>query len=132
MKKLTIYTANHESYVKNFVAGIDIIKTEHKKPLCITWQNENHNQVVSHLATLLQQLAAKENPIYKSLPKMMELAKNLSTQNEEEAKRLKYFLKTSRRLNIEGYITFRMSDYRHKLDILGYRVIKKLRLMQEI
>ena len=140
MKRLTIYTKQHEYILREFAreigtASVDWAKWRDNDRLfgvCITWENAMHGSIVEKLAVFLQDIAALENPIYKHSPKLREIAKRLQSTpaHSREVKRLKSFLKNSRTLNIEGYIAFRMSEFRHQLDIMSYRVIKKLRICE--
>ena len=141
MKRLTIYTADHEELLRNFASELDMAtikwgKWQNKNRLfsmCLIWDNDVHNQVVDNISIFLQDVATLENSIYKHSPKLQEMAKSwqLTPAQEHETRRLKAFLKQSRILHIEGYITFRMAEYRTKLDIMSYRAIKKLKLTQK-
>ena len=131
MKRLTMHTGCYEQDLIDFVQGVGFvdIKWQRKKEtfsICLIWENENNNLFISMLAQFLQELIVKESPVYKHSPKLSSVA--LKTTYEEEKKRIKQFLKNSQTLNIEGYITFRMSEFRHKLDIISYKLIKKLDL----
>ena len=136
MKRLTIYTVDFEVALREFADGLEIVNVEWGRwadrkrifGVCISWENAVNAQVVERLTIFLQELAALQNPIYKHLPKMREIAKNLRTTpaHGHEVQRLRNFLKGNRKLNIEGYILFRMSEYRHKLDILSYQVMRKM------
>jgi len=140
MKQLAIHTQNYEKNLRDFAKGLDIATVKWKRygkkssfSMCLTWENINNQQIINQLATFLQKVAALENPIYRHLPKFREMINGLqNTQiHEREVKRLKSFLRNSQTLNLEGYIIFRMSEYRHKLDIISYQAVKKLELMRK-
>jgi len=79
---------------------------------------------------LLAEVAMRENPVYAHAPKMRALARqqaNTSLYLAETA-RLRAFLRDNDALHIEGYVRFRMRAYAEMLDMLSYRLIKKLRL----
>ena len=140
MKRLTIYTQQYENLLRDFAKGLDIFDVKfvrHGKNrlfcMCLTWENETNALAIDRLAAFLQDVAALENPVYRYSIKMREMAKALqeTSAHSVETKRLKAFLRGSRVLNLEGYITFRMSEYRHKLDIMSYRAIKKIELTRK-
>lgn len=136
MKRLTIYTARYETQLKNFAGSTKNVNTLWSKwrdknrlfGLCLTWGKDSNAYVTEQLVLLLQELAATENPVFKNSPKLLQMAKDLqSTESHgREVGRLKSFLRSNRSLNIEGYINFRMNEYRNSLDILSYKAMKKI------
>jgi len=137
MKRLTVHTYCYEKNLREFAKRMDIatVKWKRKKnmfSMCFTWENIDNGQMIEQLAVFLQEIAILENPIYKHSPKLREMAQDLRDTPiyKNEVKRLKLFLKSSQTLNLEGYITFRMGEYRHKLDMISYQAIKKLELMR--
>jgi hypothetical protein len=74
-------------------------------------------------------VAEDENPIYTHSAKMRELARDLRSQPifAQELRLLKEFFSAEKLLNIEGYITFRMTEFHKKLDLMVYTLVKKLK-----
>ena len=140
MKRLTIYTHSHDKLLLKFVKGLNISTVQSSKRrkndyyigVRLAWENEVHEQIIDCLAAFLQDVAVLENPVYRCSPKLREIAKDLqeSPAHSREVQRLKAFLRGSRVLNLEGYIIFRMGEFRHQLDIISYRAVKMLGLMQ--
>ena len=82
---------------------------------------------------LLTDIIVQENPIFQYSPKLQDMAHDLrkTPLYDTGLKGLKRFIKHNRALHLEGYMNFRMSDYREKLDLMSYTLIKKLRLNQK-
>jgi len=83
--------------------------------------------------TLITEIALLENPVYKYSAKLRDMAKDLrgTPIYNEGLIALSHFLKHSRLLHLEGYVAFRMSEYREKLDFMSYSLIKKMKLIQQ-
>jgi len=88
---------------------------------------------VKGLMALVAEITVWENPVYQHSPKLQGMAHDLSKTPlyDAELKCLTRFLKHSQQLHLEGYATFRMADYREKLDMMSYTLIKKLKLNQQ-
>ena len=84
----------------------------------------------SGLMALLTRVAMEENPVYQHSPKLRDMARDLPSPYEPGLKDLTRFLRHSGKLHLEGYVTFRMTEYREKLDMMSYSLIKKLKLIQ--
>jgi len=139
MKTLIISTHKYKHVLDSFATnkGINIIARH-------TYRRENgiytvkctfvHNEAsISNLMSLLTDIAQLENPIYKHSPKLRDMAKDLhkTPMYAATCKALSRFLRHSRTLHLEGYVTFRMADYRDKLDIMSYSLIKKMKLIHK-
>jgi hypothetical protein len=61
---------------------------------------------------------------------MRQLARELrkTTLYKNETDNLRRFLRTNKCIHVEGYVKFRMEKYSEMLDLLSYRLIKKLNL----
>ena len=140
MKRLTIYTQNHEKLLREFAQEFEMAAVKfsrHKKTrnnffgVRFSWEGSANLAVVERLVFFLQDVALLENPIYRHSAKLREMACGLreTPTHSKEVQRLKAFLRGSRVLHLEGYILFRMGEYRHKLDIMSYRAIKKMELV---
>lgn len=82
------------------------------------------------LTALLEEIAVLENPVYRHSAKLKTLALDLCHTDIHalNVRRLTAYLKENRVLQVEGYVTFRMAEYREKLDLMMYSLIKRLRL----
>ena len=141
MKQLTIYTKRYGQLLKDFAAdatnnGLIIRRTDRISGglfsincLC----NRTGPAFARALMMLLTDIALLENPIYQHSPKLREMAGDLcDTPLYAAAQRdFSHFLRYNRTLHLEGYVTFRMAEYREKLDILSYSLIKKMKLIQQ-
>ena len=142
MKQLTICTHKYIQLLEDFAARV-----KDSSPLTIRRCGEiidgrfsvdcliNPTDLIfiQELMALLTDIALRENPVYKHSPKLRLLAEDLRTTALYHSLigGLIRFLKHSRDLHLEGYVAFRMTEYRHKLDILSYSLIKKMKLIQQ-
>ena len=85
---------------------------------------------VEPLAKLLERIVILEHPVYGHSPKLVEIAQSLhhETMHKINVAELTRYLDENDTLHLEGYTAFLMADYRHKLDMLMYCAIKKLKL----
>ncbi|MCL2363065.1 MAG: putative sporulation protein YtxC [Defluviitaleaceae bacterium] len=107
------------------------LHTEHYIPLLREFaQSWGRGAWVADIMRLLAEVAMRENAIYAHAPRMREFAQSLSDapMYRREAAQLKRFLHDNDRLHLEGYVRFRMRAYAEMLDMLSYRLIKKLRI----
>ena len=88
---------------------------------------------LNELVTLLTDIALYENPVFRHSSKLQDMAKDLKDTEVYDSLResLGIYIKQNSNLNLEGYINFRMSKYREKLDMMSYSLIKKMKLIQE-
>jgi len=143
MKQLTLYTCSHKEELQKFAKQASAIahinwarwrENKNKKKrlfaLNISWDRAESDKLTELLMTFLEEVALSANPIYCNSPKLMEMARNLRNTelHNREKQQLKIFLKYNRVLHLEGYATFRMEEYRNKLDMITYGLIKKLNL----
>ena len=86
------------------------------------------------LATLLERIVILSHPVYGHSPKLIDMAANLRQQeiHKTNVTELMDFLKENDRLHLEGYVAFRMAEYRSKLDMMMYCLIKKLKLTDSL
>ena len=84
------------------------------------------------LLPLLEYIAMRENPIYRYSAKLRDFAaEHIRYESRpENTARLCRYLNCSHSLHLEGYITFRMAEYRAKLDAAVFSLIKKLKLTE--
>jgi len=136
MKQLTICTHLYSQLLRNFTTHAQncdwLAKPEpnRKDGLHTVYCQYNNAQAAfaKGLMTLLAEIAVQENPIYQHSPKLQDMAYDLrkTPLYAAELRGLIRFLKHNRTLHLEGYVAFRMADYREKLDMMSYSLIKKL------
>jgi len=141
MKLLTIYTHRYHKLLENFAASwatgvkpsICKVRGQKSGPFSVCIHSTTEPSFVEELMALLIDIALQENPIYRYAPKLRDMAADLErTQLYKNLQRdLNRFLKHSRTLHLEGYIAFRMTEYREKLDMMSYSLIKKMKLTQQ-
>ncbi|MCL2378934.1 MAG: hypothetical protein FWC77_07395 [Defluviitaleaceae bacterium] len=141
MKQLTIHTRRYSQLLKDFAAKaqdngwITAPKTAWKGGEFLVYCRYDHSRTafVKGLMALLADITVQENPIYQHSPKLQCMAHDLHKTPiyDTEFMGLIRFLKHSRALHLEGYATFRMADYREKLDMMSYTLIKKLKLNRQ-
>ena len=80
------------------------------------------------LMDVLTNLAMRENPVYRYSPLLRTLAADLrdTPLHRQEKNRLQQFIRQNNMLNLESYVTFRMGDYAHALNMVGYRLIRQI------
>ena len=138
MKLLTVYTNHYEQALTAFAAEAENAgrlspRSEGRRDglfyLCCAYAARD-SAITDGFAALLEYVAIQENPVYRYSPKLTDLAKDLQRTpvHFEILSNLTQYLKTNKTLHLEGYVTFRMADYREKLDILSYSLIKKMEL----
>ena len=142
MKRLTIYTHSYGQELERFAARVKeceglIIRSmgpqESGQVSVVCHYRRDNSTFLDGLAILLAEVAQQENPLYRHSPKMRDMADDLrGTQIFASIKAaLVGFLKHSTVLYLEGYVAFRMSEYREKLDYMSYSLIKKMKLIQQ-
>ena len=142
MKRLMIYTHEYNKELEYFAArakeceGLIIRNFEQSQNgqvSIVCHYRRDDNAFLDGLAALLAEIAQQENPLYRHSPIMRDMADDLrNTQIFAGIKAaLVGFLKHSTVLYLEGYVAFRMSEYREKLDYMSYSLIKKMKLIQQ-
>jgi len=133
MKQLNICTRNHSNLLKEFAR--DTHKLHNRNGLTsINYRiNIADDFIVDGLLALLINTALQENPIFKHSPKLRDMAGDLrDTQVYVNLKRgLIRFLRANNSLHLDGYVAFRMTEYREKLDMMSYSLIKKMKLIHQ-
>jgi len=84
--------------------------------------------------TLLEQIVISDHPVYGNSPKLAEMAAELRVTeiHQLNTAELAAYLVANNTLHLEGYATFRMADYRHRLDVMMYCIIKKMKLTESL
>jgi len=111
MKRVNLHTEQYKSLLAEFASA---------------W---GRGVWVADVMRLLAEVAMRENAVYAHAPKMRQLARSMDKAPlyRRETARLKRFIRDNERLHLEGYVRFRMRAYAEMLDMLSYRLIKKLR-----
>jgi len=125
---LTLFTSHHKDALLTFAAQFDVLRADSAS---VRIQYADTGAFAEALMIFLENIAVLENPVYRQSPKMQLLAKTLrnTSHHVEGTRALRRYLRRSRRLHVEGYVTFRMSAFATQLDLISYGLVKKLRLM---
>ena len=86
---------------------------------------------IDALALLLERIVILGHPVYKYSPRLADMALELR-RTEAHQTELARFIQENDLIHLEGYAAFRMSDYRNKLDMVMYCIIKKLKLSDSL
>ncbi len=129
MKEITICTANYiqeitDFYycdIQDFVNSEGYLKGEYFLKI-----NEDKFEA-KPLVELMQDIILEKNVIISGRYKLFKIFKALLflNDNEKMCSELTQFIKETKRLNIEGYICFRLSLYERRLCKMLYSVIKR-------
>jgi len=94
------------------------------------WQPPATEAFARSLMHVLHKIALAQNPVYRHSHKLRDMADGiLNTDTHAHAlTQLKTFLKSNNAINLEGYVTFRMENYRAKLYMMLYSIVKKINL----
>jgi len=134
MKRITLHTLHYKHELAEFAE--DITKKEictvqsTKNGTLFIWEISKAAAFVNMLLFLLQNIALQENPIFKHSKKLKNLTEGLQNTDIHniETEKLTEYIKSNKELNLEGYATFRMAEYKGKLDSMLYGIIKKINL----
>ncbi|MCL2361382.1 MAG: hypothetical protein FWC73_06175 [Defluviitaleaceae bacterium] len=133
MKQLTIYTRIYAHLLEEFVH--DTYKIDNRSGLfSLTCRvNLTDGRFIEGIISMLTDIAQQENPIYQHSPKLRDMAGDLhNTQVYANLKKeLIRFIRHNSNLHLEGYVSFRMTEYREKLDMMSYSLIKKMKLLRQ-
>lgn len=135
MKRLKLFTEKYEDEMWNFstnaaMQGIVLIKSKKKsqRGFSVTLMVAKIENFYELLTSQLMDIAENENPVYRHSPKLRGMAKNLrNVLYEQEIQKLSEFLLHSKEINLEGYVMFRMTEFKEKLDMMIYSLVKKLK-----
>jgi len=126
MRTLILCTQGYKQALEEVLAEEDCTPLEHTPLFCVCCPQSAIN--LDALAQLLERIAIAQHPVYGPSPKLTSLALAQQSLHEANVRTLTQYLRTNDRLHLEGYATFRMEGFRHTLDMLMYRIIKKMRL----
>lgn len=150
MKTLTIQTQNFRHELENtlnlrctnasglYYAACTIFSDPDPDPDSDQKQNQSQNQNyekscksnVETLTCLLERIVILKHPVYSYSSKLVNMAHGMghTEMHLTNLAELNHFIEENNLLHLEGYTTFRMADYRHKLDMMMYCAIKKMKL----
>ncbi|MCL2386123.1 MAG: putative sporulation protein YtxC [Defluviitaleaceae bacterium] len=136
MKKIVIFTTKYENELRDFAAkaaASEIIYINDSSKKCERYALRisiaDKDAFSEEFLLALMNIAEKENPVYRYSAKLRKMARELreSPLQGRELHRLKSFFAASKEINIEGYVTFRMGEFREKLDTMIYSLVKKIK-----
>jgi len=142
MKQLTLLTSRYKQLLDSFTShastdgGLTIRKTGNlSNAIFFTncFISPSEPVFIEGLINLLVNIALQENPVYQHSSKLRDMAGDLQgTQLYANLRRgLIRFMKHSPSIHLEGYVAFRMKEYREKLDMMSYSLIKKMKLIRQ-
>ena len=138
MKRFTLCTAKYETVLQEFTAkaaAAEIIYIDNTENIgqSLSFMIARRETFHEMLLKLLMDIAENENPVYKHSENLRKMARDLrsSPTFERELLLLGEFTAATRQLNLEGYVTFRMCEFREKLDLMIYSLVKKIKFCKE-
>jgi len=89
---------------------------------------------IDGITALLERIVILGHPVYGHSHKLADMAFDLCRTgiHQVNVAELTCYLEEYNLLHLEGYAAFRMSDYRNKLDVMMYCLIKKLKLADSL
>ena len=126
MRNLVILTQEYKDTLEEFILQKGILKNGGLYELTCPKNNKNTDS----LTCLLEHIVIQRHPIYGHSPKLADMALDLihTKLHQTNFEALRRYIEENDHLHLEGYATFRMTEYRNQLDIIMYRLIKKLKL----
>ena len=137
---MQIFTEQYENALRDFAAKaaaaeiVHIIKSRNTSHMNVLEIKINrHEAFYEALLAMLLDITEMENPVYRQSNKLRSMAHGLrrTPLAARELQRLREFVAENSSLHIDGYITFRLSEFREKLDILIYSLVKKIKFGQK-
>jgi hypothetical protein len=137
MRLLTVCTEQYEKQLRIFMGNAPVsVRNESRVGLLYSLRcayEPAEFLFADALADFLENLILYENPVYRHSPKMRNAAGELrrTAVHTENREQLRLYLAENKSLHVEGYTAFRMAEYRYRLDMLMYGLIKRLRLTEQ-
>jgi len=131
MKRTIIHTSKYKTELAQFAQSATFCTVKNfQTHTQFIWENSATPIFAHSLMHLLHIISMAENPVYRYSPKLRDLANGLlDTDTYTQAlAELASFLKANKEINLDGYATFRMEEYRAKLDMMLYTIMKKINL----
>jgi hypothetical protein len=133
MKRFTIYTVKYANELDEFAAKAAASEAIYikRKPnnFILSFTVSQREAFFEMLLAVLTDIAVRENSVYRYSAKLREMAQDLRNTPlyGRELRQLREFVSESNELHIEGYVTFRMCEFREKLDTMIYSLVKKIK-----
>jgi len=130
MRVLTILTQRHKQALKDVLPDVRCIHDGGLYKI----RCPSDRLDVDGLAILLEHIVVLEHPVYGHSLKLADMALALCYTEIHQANvaELLQYIKEYDLLHLEGYAAFRMPEYRYKLDMMMYGLIKKLKLTDSL
>lgn len=131
MKRTIIYTSKYKTELAQFAQSATFCTVKNfQTHTQFLWENSATQSFAQSLMHLLHRITIAENLVYRYSPKLRDLASGLlgTDIHTQALAELIIFLKANKEINLDGYAAFRMEEYRAKLDMILYTVIKKINL----
>ena len=134
MSVLTILTQKHKQALKDILPEMPELHCDISKAGLYEMRCPRECLDIDVVAVLLEHIVILEHPVYGHSPKLADMAFELRNTEIHHANvaELVQYIEEHDVLHLEGYAAFRMSDYRHKLDMMMYCLIKKLKLTDSL
>jgi hypothetical protein len=135
MKRFLLHTVKHKAALIDFaekVAADEVIyikNTGNPDGAVFYFAIAEREAFCETLLHLLCDIAEAENPIYKHSAKLRQMAHDLRKTPlfGSELRLLSEFVSTGKEIHLDGYVTFRMGEFKEKLDMMVYSLVKKLK-----
>ena len=127
---MTILTQRHRQALEDILFG-----------LCCVYDGELYkvncprdSLDVDAFVGLLERIVVLEHPVYGHSLKLTDMALELRYTEIHQANVEEFiqYIGEYDLLHLEGYSAFRMPEYRYKLDMMMYGLIKKMKLMDSL
>jgi len=131
MKRTIIHTSKYKTELAQFAQSATFCTVKNfQTHTQLIWENSTAPIFAQTLMHLLHKIIMAENPVFRYSPKLRNLANGiLGTETHTQAlAELTAFLKANKEINLDGYAAFRMEEYRAKLDMMLYTIMKKINL----
>ena len=130
MKVLTILTQRHRQALEDVLLGLRCSTRGGLHEIKCSQDRID----IDALVVLLERIVVLEHPVYGHSLKLADMALEFDyteTRRANAAELLQYIGEYDL-LHLEGYAVFRMQNYRYKLDMMMYGLIKKLKLVDSL
>ncbi|MCL1842850.1 MAG: hypothetical protein FWF79_03480 [Defluviitaleaceae bacterium] len=137
MEQFVIFTVKYEKKLLEFAAKataeelmqVNFSKKVKRDTYALAFSLAKREAFCTSLMDFLMDIAVEENPVYAHSSKLRDMAQDLRNTQiyARELRRLRGFFLGSREVHIDGYVTFRMGEFREKLDHMIYKLVKKIK-----
>ncbi|MCL2566183.1 MAG: putative sporulation protein YtxC [Defluviitaleaceae bacterium] len=107
---------NYNNYIENF---------EIENDNCFITLNAPRN-FTSNIITLFERIILERNQVAKVHDRLKELLANIviGPSKKDIIHLINKYILESDHINLEGFVTFRLSDYSHMIDLVLYQAVK--------